>query len=289
MNKDLILAASTSAYGKYSLIKAVEGIVKAGYKYIEIACTDGIVQHVLDDEMNEEKVSEISNLLYNYDLGVYAFSAHTNFTTPKEFEKRFLKRLWFAKKIGAQAIVTNIPSPHDQLEFIKSIKNIIPFGEEISIKICLESPGHLFTSVRKFIEILERVNSPIVYFTYDVGNVFTASLGKVDPAEELSLALHSNKLALIHLKDVSIDGGLWRFTPLGKGQINFNQIFSEIRKQNYNGPLTLEMPLFLEGKGNEPAYIAHYSHCFEVITEQLYDSRLFIEKNLCSQKEVSCR
>jgi hexulose-6-phosphate isomerase len=98
-------------------------------------------------------------------------------------------------------------------------------GVEIHLELALPPNG--------VVELLERVGSPWVRVTYDIGN--SASLG-FDPAEEL--AAYGDRIGSVHVKDRIRGGGT---VPLGEGDASLPVVFAGLRRYGYDGVLVLQV------------------------------------------------
>jgi hexulose-6-phosphate isomerase len=105
-------------------------------------------------------------------------------------------------------------------------------GTELHIESDLKAPALL--------NLLERVDHPLVRANYDIGN--SASLGN-DPNEELPLL--GSRIGSLHVKDRLLGGTT---VPLGTGAADFTACFDWIRKTAFPGPLILQVARDEAGK-----------------------------------------
>lgn len=93
---------------------------------------------------------------------------------------------------------------------------------------------HLETDLapRSLVELLERIDEPLVRANYDTGN--SASLGR-DPQQEL--ALLGSWLGSVHIKDRLLGGGT---VPLGTGSADLAACFRLILAAGFPGPCILQ-------------------------------------------------
>lgn len=101
------------------------------------------------------------------------------------------------------------------------IKNNIEMHFETDLNAQLES------------KLLESLNNKKLKICFDMGN--SASYG-YDPKKHL--AKISNHLGSVHIKDRKLNG---KSFPLGKGSVNFNDVFSLLDKMNFSGPISYQV------------------------------------------------
>ena len=75
-----ILAGHTNSYHTYGLDEALEGIVEAGFKYVELSAVRGWTEHV-PLEATDAQIVEIQAKLHRLGLKASALSGHSDLTT----------------------------------------------------------------------------------------------------------------------------------------------------------------------------------------------------------------
>jgi L-ribulose-5-phosphate 3-epimerase len=139
-----------------------------------------------------------------------------------------------AAKLGVKVIV--IPCV-DQSAFLNSqdmdcfSRNIFParaLAEKLEVSLALETD----LPPVDFMELLERLDSPVFTVNYDTGN--SASLG-YDPVEELFM--YGSRISDVHLKDRLKGGGS---VELGCGATDFASVFDTLNQISYHGPLIMQ-------------------------------------------------
>ena len=71
------LAGHTNSYHTYSLDAALEGIAKAGFKYVELSAVRGWTEHV-PLEASEADIREVKAKLAHWGLTASALSGHSD-------------------------------------------------------------------------------------------------------------------------------------------------------------------------------------------------------------------
>ena len=125
--------------------------------------------------------------------------------------------------------------------FENGINEVIPLLEKTGIKLLIEpEPDLLIENSGQFLEFIKRIDSKLVRLNFDIGHFYCVN---EDPAK-LILKLE-RYIEHIHLEDISKERVHNHLVP-GQGVINFKKIFSNIKKINYNGFITIELYPYLE-------------------------------------------
>ncbi|MFH1074469.1 MAG: sugar phosphate isomerase/epimerase [Candidatus Firestonebacteria bacterium] len=142
-------------------------------------------------------------------------------------------------RLGAKYITIHTKWPHGLfsakegiLFHIKSLKELMKTAQKYKVKLMLEQSDHLRDSPKNISAILKKV--PGLYFHLDIGH---ANLHRRNPADFIKK--FRTKIKHLHLHDNH--GKLDEHLPLGKGNINFKKIIKLLRKNGYDGTLTLEV------------------------------------------------
>tara|TARA_A100000164_G_C21748477_1_gene695816 strand:- start:20 stop:868 length:849 start_codon:yes stop_codon:yes gene_type:complete len=158
-----------------------------------------------------------------------------------QVKKNFLNIIDACIELNIKIIVVplvdngSIENKNEEINLIKyfdEIKNILT---ENNIKIAFESdypPNKLGEFINKFDEKIG--------INFDMGN--SASLG-FDPENELDIL--APKIMNVHVKDRKFKGGT---VPLGEGNCDFNTVFSNLRKIQYDGNYILQTARSKNGK-----------------------------------------
>ena len=262
-----IIAISTSSYAGYSLPVALEHIMKIGFKQVEIAATSGQVEHLSPNDFNEKGANRINQLLEQNGLSNTAFSGHI-FITNKNAVDVFKPRMEFTKAIGAKIINTKAGSISEIKSFYKNLKKLVEFAEEIKLKIGLETNAGSEDIVHDGISglgVIEKFSSDFLVLTYDCGNVFVNSGGRVDTAVEFEKIL--DLIGHIHLKDVLKENGtdFWKMCVIGDGILNYDQILKHLRQLKNPISTTIELPFCIKmHESGKVKILSDYMQLFEI-------------------------
>lgn len=245
-----IIAVNSNTYHGYSLDDAISGISKAGFKYIELTATKGWTEHVFPT-MTFEELCRIKDSLKKAELTPISMSGHCNLMDTERLSD-FILNIKLASFFGCDYIISSIGEAHlkdraetSDEEVAKHIKEIVPYLQEYNLKLCLENHGKHGTG-KQLKKIVDLVDSPTVMINYDTANVIY--YGNIDPVEDISSCI--DKIGHIHLKDKAGANNEWNFPAIGKGNVDFERIISELDKANNNCPLSIEIEFTKDGAKN---------------------------------------
>lgn len=217
---------------------------KMGVKYVELSSIVGMCEHVDPKQMNEEYAAWVKQLLEDNRLICPAVAGHVDLTEEEQL-KDFLKKIEFAGRISAKYINTN-SGPVNRLDiFQKNMGKVIDQAEKWNVVVCLESHGDIVGTARDSACQIAQFHHPLVRMNYDTGNTYFYEKGNIDIPEDLSYS--SEVLSYMHIKDVQIRGDQVRYTAIGKGDLNFQNIFCRLRDMGKCIPASLEIPVFVGG------------------------------------------
>jgi len=254
----------TSTYPNFNADEAMEGISKAGFKYVELASAPSYFEHILPrpEEAGAEDVKKVLEQCSKYGLELYCVAGHTRLLTDGG-KDNFKTVLDYAEKAGVTYVTTDtgeVKTEEDKERFYSDIKEIADYAKGKNVTVCLEMHGVWCNNAKTGAEIIEKINHPNVRLNYDTGNV--SLYGGVRPEKDIKIAVPH--MAFLHLKENG--GGLkeWNFPALGDGNNNFKKIFKVLR--NYDGPISVE----IEFDGKE--------RTLEQINEAVSRSYLFLKE-----------
>ena len=193
--------------------------------------------------MNDEGLNKIKFLKNTYDLSIPSLTGDCFMQEPfwksegilkKELENKFLKICENASKIDIKFIVVplvdngSINTKTEENKLISFLKKIEKKLYKLNIKIIFETDF----SPKRYLEFLNKLDPRIFGVNFDMGN--SASLG-IDPEEEITLL--GNRIWNIHVKDRELNG---QTIELGKGNVNFEKVFLNLSRVNYQGNFILQ-------------------------------------------------
>ncbi|MBC8460839.1 MAG: sugar phosphate isomerase/epimerase [Deltaproteobacteria bacterium] len=235
-----ILSCSMTSYG------FIDGSGK-GYFYL-----DEIFQHLMEIgvkyvEINDPGLSEAENLreqLARY--GLKAATIGSGFNLGDEnIGANFSHVIESAEIMGANIIFAPLHSANFELSLVYD--RLHQLGDAVAkkgIKISIETHPELIHNGDVARKTMKGVNHPNICVNFDTGNIYFYNKGRTALGEVGKVAKH---IASVHLKDTYGEYWTHRFPTLGKGVVNFAEIFQVLNEIGFYGPFTME----LEGCGDE--------------------------------------
>lgn len=234
-----ILAGHTNSYHTYGLDEALEGIAKAGFKYVELSAVAGWTEHV-PLKATDAQVAEIKSKLERLGLKVSSLSGHSDLTTP-EGVATGKKALDLCEKFGVSIMNTAIGGHYSEDEnksaFMDYIHDLADYAAQRGITIGLEVHGDIMASGRLSIPVITEINRDNVGINYDTANcVFYGGVEAVDELREVA-----PYLVHCHLKDTRGGKRDWDFPGVGEGRLDFGAILKLLDEVGYTGPFSVEI------------------------------------------------
>lgn len=251
----MILGYSTNAFVKFSVFEAVERIARLGFRGIEIMCDS---PHLYPPDFGEEDLGRLKSLIDKHDLKVTNLNSFTLFAVgdtylPSWIEPRAERReiriqhtlqcLKLADFFGCKNIsvppggpVVDISREEAMSLFHRGLERVAPLAQELDIKILVEpEPDLLMENTLEFKPFIREVQSPAVGLNFDIGHFFCAGEDPRVAFEELF-----EWVGHVHLEDIS-PTRVHNHLILGRGAIQFPEIFKTMVRLGYKGDVSLEL------------------------------------------------
>lgn len=246
------LSFLSTLYQRYSLEKAFEAAARQGYDGVEVW---GGRPHAYGPDVDEKKAEEIRALAEKYHLEIPLFCAELlsypyNIAATDEKERKdtidYLKAsLDAAARIGAPKMQVACghagygTSRKDNFRNIVGVmKELAEYAEKVSVDIIVEpltvQESNTIVFLDDVLELMEAVGSTRVKSMLDTVMPMTNWETYSDYFEKLG-----DRLAYIHMEDSN--GNNQYHQPVGTGILDFDGIFSIIKKYHYDGWVSLEL------------------------------------------------
>lgn len=227
-----------------------------GFDFVEMSIDESDERLARLDWSKEERLKLVQAI---YETGVripsICFSGHRRFplgSSNSEKEKIALKMMkkciTLAQDLGVRTIQLagydvyyEEKSQETRQRFLKNLRKACDWAEEAQVNLAIEIMDDPFiNSIEKYLAVEKEIDSPYLFVYPDTGNL---SAWGNDLWSECYIG-HSS-IAAIHLKDTypvtENSKGQFRDVPFGQGCVNWQEMFSVLKKSNYNGPFLIEM------------------------------------------------
>ncbi|MDR1019693.1 MAG: sugar phosphate isomerase/epimerase [Synergistaceae bacterium] len=242
-----IIAVNSNCYHKYPIEDAIEGIARAGFRYVELTATKGWTEHVFPS-MDFSYLCSVRRRLKDAGLASFAMSGHTNLMDPARAGD-FLDIIQLSAFFGCGYIVSSVGEAHladrasaSDEEAAARISALLPCLREYGLALALEIHGE-HGSGRRMSGIVDMVGSPLVKINYDTANAIF--YGGVDLADDIDAC--AGRIGFMHLKDKAGERKEWNFPALGRGCVDFPMIFKKLEEHGNRCPLSIEIEFGPDG------------------------------------------
>ena len=254
------LAYSSNAYTRASLPEALNSIATIGFTGAEILCDH---PHWFPGRVTDREVEEIGGMLRELNLKISNLNANTangyfdplppeNVFEPSLSSANREYRRWrtefsietirLAAMIGATCISVTSGQPGSGgmpeagLDlFIDSLKRVCEAADKQGIRVGVEyEPGLLVERASELVEVMERVDCPLLGANLDIGHSF---LSGEDP--EHTVGLLSGRIWNVHVEDIA-NGKHFHLIP-GEGNMPIVRYIEALKSSGYEGFLTVEL------------------------------------------------
>jgi sugar phosphate isomerase/epimerase len=239
-----ILSVSAAPYDGHATAAMLDSLVRCGVTHVEPAYIVGYTEPFDEAAFTDAAAAAWRTALATSGLSCFALSAHIDLGT-EAAQTVFMRRMDFARALGARVINTNASLRSREARFEATITALARHGQDIGLTIGLENPGNgednLFNVAADGHELLARLALPGVGLNFDPANLASHRPDADVTAHTLG-ALPD--CCHFHLKDVRHDDRGWSFTPLGQGDLDMPKIIGTI-SGFHDLPLSIELPLRL--------------------------------------------
>ena len=236
---DNILAGYTNSYHTYGLDESLEGIAKAGFKYVELSAVKGWTEHVPLDATDAD-IKEIQAKMNFWGLQPSSLSGHSDLTTPGGVIDG-MKAVDLCGKLGLAIMCTAIGGHYSENEdksaFMGYIHDLADYAAERDVILALEVHGDIMATAALSVPLIQEIDRPNVLINYDTANCIF--YGNTQAVDDIVLAVPY--LAHVHLKDKAGENQEWNFPGVGEGYIDFAAVLALLEGVGYTAPFSVEI------------------------------------------------
>ena len=261
----LRLAYSTNAYMRFTIDEALARIAGIGYEGVELMAD---APHLWPAETTGETIDAVRRTLEKHGLTISNVNAfmmnkigdpRQPYWHPSWIESDAAYRqvridhtraaLTLARRLGAPSITTEpggpIESPAGYAAaldlFVEGLKPIVEHAEREGVMLLIEpEPGLLIERFEQYLELSDRIDSPMMQLNFDVGHAYCVGEEPADWIPKMAaFARH------YHLEDIAETRVHHHLVP-GTGAIDFKAVLTAIGETGYTGWLTVELYPFID-------------------------------------------
>ena len=273
-----MLGCQTLPYRAFPLERALEGIQKAGYKYVMIN-GDHQRKPAFSPALSASERTELKNRLK--DMGLTPFMSFYGLSkemVDPEGLKTALAELDLCAEFGVKTVVgtgpwywkkwPNLPPRATEWEqtcntFYPILEKAVKHAQEVGVTITLKPHTGITATAKACMEVLKRLPSPNLKICWDAGNVSFYEGIYPDP----DLPDLAPNVKSVCVKDHLGGRAVANFPTPGSGQIDHDLMFRTLFGAGFNGPIALERA---DGTDNAAKMTV------EVIDERIAAARKFL-------------
>lgn len=249
----MILSCGTLSYRQEGLQRALEGIARAGFQWVELGCVCGYCEHITPETMGAAEADRLAEQVARVGLKIASLAGHVDLKYPLIGQGAAAARQGFAllrarvdlaSRLDVGIVNTGIGASEDAAEldrFYRDFEALLQYAEQRRVRIGLESHAGLTETAAATLALCRRLGRPGVGINYDPGNVhyFTG----LDPVADLAACAEAlgDWLIHVHIKDHRGGKGTWDFPPLGEGDVDLPGVAAILKRIGYHGPCSLEI------------------------------------------------
>jgi sugar phosphate isomerase/epimerase len=233
------IGGHTNSYHTHTEDEALQGISRAGFKYVELSAVEGWTEHVPLDA-GDAYIESLKARLAQLGLTVQVLSGHSDLTTAHGVEVG-RKAVDHCVRLGISLMNTAIGGHYseneDRAAFMRNIHELADYAAERQVSIALEVHGDIMATGALSVPLMKEIDRPNVGICYDTANcLFYGGVHAVDDLREAAPYLLN-----VHLKDKIGGERVWNFPGVGEGEVDFAGIFAILDEIGYDGPLSVEI------------------------------------------------
>lgn len=227
----------------YEMVKELE---KIGCKYSELSDEHGLTLLEESDDVvsNGKKFKEYASL-HNVSFLQGHLWLKIKLCSGEDTIEKLKKWITLFENIGIVTMVLHCDAmlEDNQLSYkekldknIETLKKLKPFLEGKNIVICLENLYYITKNVDELLYIVNELDSPNFGICLDTGHL------NLTTKNQKEFILKAGKhLKALHIADNEGQSDQ-HLMPFGRGTVNFDEVFSTLKKINYSGLINYEIP-----------------------------------------------
>jgi len=193
-------------------------------------------------------------------LGCYINPIHPEGEIRSELLRFFKDHLRYVGDMGGSLVGLETGTPNAQyvpdpntgneatfLSLVRSIAELVEEAEAYGVKVAVEAVAHhTISTPTRMKRLLDEIRSPNIVVIHDPVNLISSSnFEEQDRLIEEPFQLYGEKIAIIHAKDFTMEGGVYKQVATGFGQLNY-KLLCKLLSQHKPG-----ISILLEDSGPE--------------------------------------
>ena len=247
------LGTQSHAFSEDTLVNAKNKLIDNGFTYVQVSPSK-ISQEVCQSlNFDTEAVAEYMKDKLS-GLNIVSIGCYVNLSdTTGDAVKRFLKYIDLTNALGIKYICTEtgkrdtIEETHSEEVYsvvCENLKIITDYAKKKSVTVCIEAAfPHCIWNVSVLKRLLSDVSKDNLMCLFDTAGLMDGSnIHKHKEIIDEYFCEFKDKIAFMHIKDVTFLDGTKKVTIPGKGQIDFDYVFKKIYENFDNIDIIIDSP-----------------------------------------------
>ena len=233
-------------FGRKSITDLAQSIKSAGFDCLQLAPTKAIENIENFNDITQALIGEIKEQFEKSSLEITVYGCYIEPSLEDENERlaqvaHFINGIKWAKMLGASLIGTetthlSIDASNETREaayqrLLDSVKRMAKVAEVEGVDIGIEPVAeHVLNTPELAYRLINEVNSPRLKIIFDPVNlVLPRTIHKQTEIYDKLFELLGEKIAVVHMKDISIENNQKVWQKIGHGLINYPYIFKWLK------------------------------------------------------------
>lgn len=258
------IALDPYMYRHLPIPKMVEKVAELGYQYIELSPRDDFFPFYKYPRVDKARIKEFKNALRDTGVKLSSLLPMQHWAGPDESDREAAVRNWkrcieVAVEMEVNVLNSEFTGHNDkpyicEQMFMRSMEELLPIFEREGIELHIQAHPYDFIERNdQAVDLLRGLDKDFVGLFYSVPHTFFYDDGKGDIASMLKYA--GSKLKHINIADTfnhkassglryivnppGINATVHQHLDIGKGDINWDVLFSTLREIKFDGIATV--------------------------------------------------
>ncbi len=258
------IALDPYMYRHLPIPEMVEKTAELGYEYIELSPRDDFFPFYKYPRVDKTRIKEFKKALRDTGVKLSSLLPMQHWAGPDEADREAAVRNWkrcieVAVEMDVDVLNSEFTGHNDkpfvcEQMFMRSMEELLPIIEREGIELHIQAhPYDFIERNNEAVDLLRGLDKDFVGYFYAVPHTFFYDDGKGDIASMLEYA--GSKLKHINIADTfnhkassclryvvnppGVHATVHQHLDIGKGDINWDVVFSKLREMKYDGIVTI--------------------------------------------------
>ncbi|MFJ6569042.1 sugar phosphate isomerase/epimerase family protein [Streptomyces sp. NPDC091292] len=242
------------------LLELPSAVAELGYEWIELSPREDFIPFFRHPRVDDGTVRRFRKALDSAGVGISSLLPLFRWSGPDEDDRQAAMRYWkrsiqIAADLGVTSMISEFngrpeAAERSEAQFWKSLDELLPLFDREGIQLVLEPhPDDFIENGHDALHLIRGINHPRVSFLYCAPHTF--HIGDDAPG---IISSAGDLLTHVHLADAfdhtASSGNRYILNPpgtparihqhldIGQGEVDFDELFRELRANNFDGTLT---------------------------------------------------